>query len=227
MIKAPPVQAVRERPPVAALARSAALAPPGAERLLLIAEQQAASLLTIARHDAMKLCQAAEAEARAIGYSAGHAEGFAAGRMEALRGVQEEGRRIVEAAQAEAQRVLEGAEERVGLLACEIASHLIGTELRQSPETIERAVAQTLAAMGVEGDISIEVATADYEQAVQSVGAWRDGLGSGADIRVMVDPALPRGGYRVLGPSGAVERNWQDGLKAIAQAFEEVARRGV
>lgn len=197
------------------------------QRILLIAEQQAAALLTLARHDAEKLRQAAEAEARAIGYSAGHAEGLTVGRLEALRGVQEEGRRIIEAAQAEARRVLEGAEERVGLLACEIASHLIGTELRQSPETIERAVAQTLAAMGVEGDITIEVATSDYEQAVQSVGAWREGVGGGADIRVIVDPALPRGGYRVLGPGGAVERNWQDGLKAIAQAFEEVAHRGV
>lgn len=223
VIKAPQVLAA-QRPSPAARAQAAAAGP---QRLLLIAAQQAAALLAAAERDARQIRQDALDGGRTDGYRAGHAEGLQLGRAEAIAAAEAEARRIVGEAEEEARRVLSGAEERVGLLACEIAAHLIGTELRQSPETIERAVAQTLQGMGGEGDLAVEVAPGDYEQAVQAIGTWREGIGGHAEIRVVVDPALPRGGYRVLGPSGAVERNWRDGLAAIAQAFEEVARRGV
>lgn len=226
MIKSPgvrPAAGADRRPGTPPQPARAPLPPAGAERIIAVAARQAAAILEFARRDAAEMARAVRAEAQDSGYAAGRT----AGRAEALEAARQEAQAVVAAARVEAARLLQGAEERVGLLACEIATHLIGTELRQSPETIERAVAQTLAQLGTPGDLAVEVAPGDYEQAVRSVGSWREVIGAQSDIRVSVDPALPRGGYRVLGPSGAVERNWQDGIAAIARAFEEVARRGV
>ncbi len=194
-----------------------------ADNLLEVARQVARATLLAAQHDAKVLRDATARDAR----QKGMAEGRAAGYAEGIQQAKIDSERMLKDAARQAQEILRRAEGEVGQLACEIAAHLLGVELRLNPEIVERAVLAILEESAPQGPISIEVSTNDYQRVLEAAPTFRTALGSAAELRIAEDRNLPPGGVRVSGPHGIVERNWQEGLLAISEAFEEVARRGV
>lgn len=198
----------------------------GAERLLAAARLTAAALVDRARTSARAIEEEArlrgEAEAKdrgyAAGYATGHDEGLAAGREEAAT--------LVAAAKRDARAIVSDAEQWVSQLALEVAAHLLGMELTLNPEAVERVVMSTLLEAR-STEVSLAVAPADYDQATEVARQWRMSLGGETQVRIDVDPSLPRGACRVEGPNGVVERNWQRDLVALSDLFERVSRDGV
>jgi flagellar biosynthesis/type III secretory pathway protein FliH len=193
------------------------------ENMLDVARQVARATLLAAQHDAKVLRETAGREAR----QKGMAEGRAAGYAEGIQQAKIDSQRILEDANRQAREILRKAEGDVGQLACEIAAHLLGVELRLNPEIVERAVLAVLEESAAQGPVSIEVSAQDYQRVLEAAPTFRTAIGSAAELRIAEDRNLPPGGLRVSGPHGIVERNWQEGLLAISEAFEEVARRGV
>ena len=207
----------------AAMDRAETDAAPVAEHIIQVARQVARATLAIAQRDADLMRRSAEREAKRHGFEAGRKAGYAEG----LRSAEQDARRIVAQAETAAQEILSRAESEIGQLACEVAAHLIGVQLRLNPEVVERSVLEVLQEYQQQGPVSIEVAPNDLERTLMALPALRGQVGPGADVSVSGDPSLPQGGLRVSGPQGVVERNWREGLVAISQAFEEVARHGV
>jgi len=212
--------APRPLPPVAA----AAMGHGTVDRMIVVAREVARATITLAQREASEQRQAAERQGREQGLQAGRQAGYAEGIKQAER----DSERILQAAERAARELLAHSEEQIGQLACEVAAHLLGVQLRLNPEVVERAVLAVLQDVPPHSSVAIEVSSADYERAVEALPAFRNALGGeGAKVRVAEDEALPQGGLRVSGPGGVVERNWQEGLVAISQAFEEVAKRDV
>ncbi|MDA8345037.1 MAG: FliH/SctL family protein [Thermaerobacter sp.] len=198
-------------------------AEPASDHLLRVAREVARATILAAQHDAKSIRDTVGREARRQAL----AEGRAAGYAEGINQAKLDSERILQDAAREAQEILLRAESQVGQLACEIAAHLLGVEIRLNPEIVERAVLTILQETTPSGPVSIEVSAADYQRVLEAAPTFRAALGSAAELRVTEDRSLPQGGIRVSGPHGSVERNWQEGLLAISEAFEEVARRGV
>ncbi len=194
-----------------------------ADHIIQVARQVARATLSIAQRDAEHLRRQAEREARRQGFEAGRKSGYAEG----LSAAQQDAQRILAQAEASADEIVNRAQADIGQLACEVAAHLIGVQLMLNPEVVERAVLEVLQESPQKGPVTIEVSPMDLERAVKALPAFRGAAGASADVSVAEDPSLPQGGVRVTGPQGVVERNWREGLVAISQAFEEVARRGV
>ncbi len=194
-----------------------------ADHILQVARQVARATLNIAQRDADHLRRQAEREGRRLGFEAGRKAGYAEG----LTAAQEDAQRILAQAEASAQETLVRSESEIGQLACEVAAHLIGVKLMLNPEVVERAVLEVLQGTPQKGPVTIEVAPVDLEMALKALPAFRGAAGGAAELTLAEDPSLPQGGLRVSGPQGVIERNWREGLLAISQAFEEVARRGV
>ena len=198
-------------------------AAPASDHIVQVARQVARATLLIAQRDADHLRRQAERDGRRHGIEAGRKAGYAEG----LQTAEKDAQRIVSQAEASAKEILGRAEAEIGQLACEVAAHLIGVQLMLNPEVVERAVLEVLQSGPQQGPVSVEVSPVDLERALRALPAFRGAVGSAAEVTVSEDPALPQGGLRVTGPQGVVERNWRQGLVAISEAFEEVARRGV
>lgn len=222
-------QQLQQKGPVALLQEPAAMGPgkadsaSAADHIVQVARQVARATLTIAQRDAKELSRAAERAGKRQGFESGRKAGYAEG----LQAAEQDARRILAQAEASAREMLSRAESEIGQLALEVAAHLIGVQLMLNPEVVERAVLEVLQEFPQQGPVSIEVAPADLEQALKALPAFRGAAGAAAAVTVSGDSSLPQGGLRVSGPQGVVERNWREGLVAISQAFEEVARRGV
>jgi flagellar biosynthesis/type III secretory pathway protein FliH len=197
--------------------------PSSSDHVLRVARQVARATLLAAQRDAKEIRDATARDARRKGHQEGRAEGYAEGIEQARL----DSERILREATREAQEVVRRAEAEVGQLACEIAAHLLGVQLRLNPEIVERAVLEILQEAAPAGPVSIEVSAADYPRVLEAVPTFRSALGTGAELHIAEDRSLPPGGLRVTGPLGTVERNWREGLLAISEAFEEVAQRGV
>lgn len=200
--------------------------PERADRLLATARKAAADLLSGARLEAASqaadIRQAAfergHTEGFAVGFDEGRAEGAAAGRAEAAS--------LVADARRRAQELVAERETWVAQLALEVAAHLLGMELTLNPEAVERVVMTTL--MEAEaGEVALAVSPDDFDQASTAARAWRQAVGGDADVRVDVDPSLPRGACRVTGPTGVAERNWSRDLVTLSELFERVSHDGV
>lgn len=196
------------------------------EHLLALARQSAADLLTEAQQEARRLKEEAAAKGREEGRREGYAEGVARGHEDGLV----EGRRAAEellrAARSQAADLVASQEEKIAQLSLEVAAHLLGMELTLNPEAVEQVVLATLRESD-DTEVEIGVAADDYTQALKACRAWQEAVGGGAEIHIVVDPDVPRGGCRVRGPHGIVDRNWQREILAISDVFEEVARRGL
>ncbi len=222
-------QQLVQKGPGASLRAAAATGPArpdsasAADHIIQVARQVARATLTIAQRDADHLRRQAEREAKRHGFEAGRKAGYAEG----LQAAERDAQRIIAQAETSAKEVLSRSEAEIGQLACEVAAHLLGVQIMLNPEVVERAVLEVLQEAPQKGPVSIEVSPVDLERALKALPAFRGAVGSGGEVTVQENPALPQGGLRVSGPQGVVERNWQEGLVAISQAFEEVARRGV
>jgi len=194
-----------------------------ADHIIDVARQVARATLEIAQRDAESLRRAAERDASRRGFQAGRKAGYAEG----LKAAEADARRIVAEAEAAAREIVERAQAEIGQLACEVAAHLIGSEIRLNPEVVERAVLEVLQEAPLQGAVSIEVSPADLERMLRALPALQAAAGAGAELSLAQNADLPQGGMRVSGPQGVVERNWREGLVAISEAFEEVSRHGV
>ena len=194
-----------------------------ADHIIDVARQVARATLEIAQRDAESLRRAAERDASRRGFQAGRKAGYAEG----LKAAETDARRIVAEAEAAAREIVERAQAEIGQLACEVAAHLIGSEIRLNPEVVERAVLEVLQEAPLQGAVSIEVSPADLERMLRALPALQAAAGAGAELSLAQNADLPQGGMRVSGPQGVVERNWREGLVAISEAFEEVSRHGV
>ncbi len=223
IIKATQLQEKGAPPESRRSAKAKEATPSTSGHVLDVARQVARATLMAAQRDAEAIRRSAAREARRKAY----AEGRSAGYNEGIAQAKADSERILQDAAREAHEIVRRAEAEVGQLACEIAAHLLGAELRLNPEIVERTVLEILQETAPTGPVSIEVSVNDYPQALQAAPTLRSALGGAAELRIGQDASLPPGGVRVSGPHGTVERNWHDGLLAISEAFEEVARRGV
>lgn len=197
------------------------------ETALEKAREAAMAVLEEAHRQALEIRQDALSESREAAIRAGFKEGYDAGHREGMNAAEADAQSLLRQAETSSKRLLADQEERIALLACEIAAHLIGMELTLNPEAVERIVLTTLQEVGQGSEVEVTVAPGDYPKAVRACPVWREAVGEGTQIRLAVDDTLPQGGCRIKGPHGVVERNWQKEIMAVSDALEEVARRGL
>jgi flagellar assembly protein FliH len=198
-----------ESAPLPAQARADGLDP--------VAAPDVATLL--AEADAMR--QRGHEEGRQEGLRQGQRDGYAEG----FRRGSDEARQVVEEARAEALELRRAAVDGIGRLACEIASHLIGTAMALDPDLVTEHVARILAESQPLGVLEVCVSPQDLHAAREAKLRWQSEMAGEADVAVVPDADLAPGACRVRTRGGDLEWLWPERLAEIDHAMEEVARR--
>jgi flagellar assembly protein FliH len=178
---------------------------------------QAERLLEEARHEAQRLREEAHRQGWEEGWAQGHGEG--------LRQAAQEAAELIRQAHQEVQELYRRAAQDLGLLACEMASRLLGVAVSLDPELVAREVEALLEETRPLGVWEVDVHPSDLALARQARDRWLARLGGEADIAVVPDPDLPPASVRVRTQGGDVEAVWPERLADMEQALEEVAAR--
>ncbi len=176
---------------------------------------------TAAVAEASAIRAQAEAEGRQEGMRLGERQGYAEG----LRRAAEDARRLVEEARAEAAGLRAGAVRDLSRLACEIASHLLGTAVRLDPDLVTEHVARILAESQPLGVLEVCVHPQDMKAARAAKTRWLTEMAGEVEIAVVPDADLAPGSCRVRTRGGDMEWHWPERLGEIDRAMEEVASR--
>lgn len=213
---------------VVVLPESAALPMPGraqAESAVVTVDGELAAALAEASAIRAKAETEGRQEGLRLGAREGYAEGYAEGQAEGLRRAAEEGGRLIEEARTEADALRREALAGVGRLACEIASHLIGSAVALDDDLVRDHVARILSECQPLGVLEVLVHPQDMKAARAAKAYWLAEMAGEVEVGVVPDPGLTPGSCRVRSRAGDIEWIWPERLGEIDRAMQEVAER--
>ena len=189
-------------------------------------EHRARETLERAECQAQLVMEAARQKAAAV-VAEGHREGLLQGRAEGLRDGQARGAALVRCVEEAADRLhgLEAAwcgraEQVVIELAVALAERILQTAVAEVPSHVRRTVAAALAAVPMQGDVTLRVHPDLVETVKSSLDAAPETL-TGSRLRVVGDAGIGLGGCTVEGPGVLVDATYAAQLAEARRRLEE------
>lgn len=185
-----------------------------------------------ARNEAEALLASARAEAdgiRDLACAEGHAQGYAAGREEALAQAAPAVQALAEAlvqAQAERERVTDDMEEAAVGLALQIADKALTGAITARPERVVDVVRGALRCLVERERVTILVHPEDLEFVRESVDSLVRQLGGIEHIEVQEERRVQRGGAIVRSTTGEIDARLQTKLDRAREIIQREIMAG-
>jgi flagellar biosynthesis/type III secretory pathway protein FliH len=159
--------------------------------------------------------------------AAAHAEGFEAGRQEALAALEPAMESLVEAmrgAGENAERFLEDAERAAVDLALALTRKLVGAAFEAQPELVLEAVTGALRRTTVRDHLVLEVNPADFELVRDAADGVAARIGGIRRMDVVAERRIARGGCVVRTEEGEIDAQIDEQLTRAGEIVGDVLR---
>ncbi|MBF2053960.1 MAG: hypothetical protein IGS03_10930 [Candidatus Sericytochromatia bacterium] len=181
------------------------------EAMLAEARTQSAQLLNEAQQKIVQITQQAEQQ--------GLEQGRASGQAETRRALQQ-AQQILQAAQADRERLLQASEGEMVQLVLQIVRKILRIEPIINEQVLIKVVRAALERLGKQVNVVIRVHPEDLELLHFSLLQLED---LALEIELMPDPAIEPGGCRVVSAAGEIDATLQTQFEAVARSFLQLA----
>jgi len=188
-----------------------------AAQLLREAEIEAENILKKAREEIENLREETEKIAREEGYKKG--EELARQEYESII---QEAQAIKNKCKEDYESTMESLETDIIELVLDIASKVVGDEIRNNQESILNIVRSTINACTNRENITLKVSEEDYEYVAENKDRIISMAGGIEDLEIKRDRALDKGACIVETAFGSVDGSYNTRLEDIKQAFYDI-----
>lgn len=164
------------------------------------AVRQREEILRESREEAEKIREAAHRE----GFDEGYREGLERGQREA-ENLRREAEEVLAEARRRREEIIASAEPEVVRLALEMAEKILHRRLKEDPEAVVDVVVRALQEIPYGSPIQVRVNPDDEVTCRQAEERMYRCLRGAAEIEIITDDGVPRGGCRVETADGRVE----------------------
>lgn len=177
------------------------------EAMLAEARTTSAQLLNETQQKVAQISQQAEQQGLAQGREAGQAE---------TRRMLEQAQNILQAAQADRERLLHESEGEMVQLVLQIVRKILRIEPIINEQVLIQVVRAALERLGKQVNVLIRVHPEDLELLHFSLLQLEE---LALDIELVPDPAIEPGGCRVISAAGEIDATLQTQFEAVARSF--------
>lgn len=177
------------------------------EAMLAEARTTSAQLLNEAQQKVAQIHQQAEEQGLAQGRTAGQAE---------TRRMLEQAQNILQAAQADRERLLHDSEGEMVQLVLQIVRKILRIEPIINEQVLIQVVRAALERLGKQVNVLIRVHPEDLELLHFSLLQLEE---LALEIELVPDPAIEPGGCRVISAAGEIDATLQTQFEAVARSF--------
>lgn len=190
-----------------------------AEEIIAKAGLEAQEILRRAREEA----EAAVREAGEKGYREGYEKGYQKGLEEARKegeDIRKQAREILEQAHEIRKKTIAGLEGEIVLLAREIAEKILAAQLTLDPQVVQAIVREAVLLARGKKQVIVYASPDDLPYLKQKEEEVKQLLSPEAELYILGDPAIERGGCRVETEDSQVEATLKERWQALWEALQ-------